>query len=139
MSASGRAEHNVAPSLAPAGEGARPGWRRPVALARLARPSLPSGRLAVLVWTYVLTGLAMLIALTALVPVQATIAVPFALGGLDPIMLGVVVWIAVGLATSSRGSADEGRVTIIFGVAPIVASFALGGPTAAIWVAAIGS
>ena len=51
----------------------------------------------------------------------------------------MIVWIAVGIATSSRGSADEGRVTIIFGVAPVVASFALGGPTAAIWVAAIGS
>ncbi|MEO8462099.1 MAG: GGDEF domain-containing protein [Chloroflexota bacterium] len=102
-------------------------------------PSFPSGRLALLVWSYVLVASAMLVWLTIAVPVVPTIAVPFAIGGIDPIVLGVFVWIAVGLATSSRGSADEGRVTIIFGVAPIVASFALGGPTAAIWVAAIGS
>ena len=103
------------------------------------RPSFPSGRLALLVWSYVLVASAMIVWLTVAVPVSSTIAVPFEIGGLDPVALGVIVWIAVGLATSSRGSADESRVTIIFGVAPIVASFALGGPTAAIWVAAIGS
>ncbi|TAL07884.1 MAG: GGDEF domain-containing protein [Chloroflexota bacterium] len=108
-------------------------------LGRVSRPSLPSGRLAVLVWTYVLLGAAMLVWLTAAVPLSPSIAVPFDLLGLDPGVMGVAIWIAVGIATSSRGSADEGRVTIIFGVAPVVASFALGGPTAAIWVAAIGS
>ncbi|MES2209208.1 MAG: GGDEF domain-containing protein [Chloroflexota bacterium] len=106
---------------------------------RLARPSFPTGKLAVLVWTYVLVAVVLLVGLTAAVPVASPIAVPFDVLGLDPAVLGVLIWIAVGLATSSRGSTDEGRVTIIFGVAPVVASFALGGPTAAIWVAAIGS
>lgn len=109
------------------------------ALGRLGRPSLPTGNLAILVWTYVGVALAMLVGLTVAVPVSPAIGVPVGVLGLDPTVLGVVVWIAVGIATSSRGSADEGRVTIIFGVAPVVASFALGGPTAAIWVAAIGS
>lgn len=109
------------------------------ALRRLGRPSFPTGNLAILVWTYVAVALAMLVGLTMAVPVSPAIAVPVGVLGIDPIVLGVMVWVAVGIATSSRGSADEGRVTIIFGVAPVVASFALGGPTAAIWVAAIGS
>lgn len=108
-------------------------------LGRLSRPSMPTGRLAVLVWSYVLVGAAMLIGLTVAVPLSPAIAVPFNVLGFDPAVIGVAIWIAVGIATSSRGSADAGRVTIIFGVAPVVASFALGGPTAAIWVAAIGS
>lgn len=107
--------------------------------AHLSRPSLPTGRLAVLVWSYVGVAVAMLVWLTSVVPLSPAIAVPFLIPVVDPAVVGVLVWIAVGIATSSRGSADEGRVTIIFGVAPVVASFALGGPTAAIWVAAIGS
>lgn len=142
MSSPSRAEIGTNPlaAAAVAEAAARPIDRvRIRGFGRLAKPSFPTGRLAVLVWAYVFVGLAMLIGLTALVPLSPAIAVPFSVPGMDPAVLGVIVWIAVGIATSSRGSTDEGRVTIIFGVAPVVASFALGGPTAAIWVAAIGS
>ena len=142
MSSPSRAEIGTNPLAAAAAveAAARPISRvRIRGFGRLAKPSWPTGRLAVLVWAYVFVGLAMLIGLTALVPLAPAIAVPFHVPGVDQTVLGVIVWIAVGIATSSRGSTDEGRVTIIFGVAPVVASFALGGPTAAIWVAAIGS
>ncbi len=109
------------------------------ALSRLSRPSFPTGNLAILVWAYVAVASIMLAWLTTTIPVWPAIGIPFGVLNIDPVVLGVLVWVAVGIATSSRGSADEGRVTIIFGVAPVVASFALGGPTAAIWVAAIGS
>jgi diguanylate cyclase (GGDEF)-like protein len=74
-----------------------------------------------------------------LFPIDASIALPFSPFGLDPVAGGVVVWIAVGLATSSRSVADEGRVTILYGVGPIIAAAALGGPTAAAWVALLGT
>lgn len=112
---------------------------RSLALARPARPSFPAGRVAVLVWSYVAAAVALVLWLASAVPVSGAIALPFSVLGLDPVALGVVIWIAVGLTTSSRGSSDEGHVAIVFGVAPIVAAFALGGPTAAVWVALLGS
>ncbi len=72
-------------------------------------------------------------------PVDAAIGLPFSPLGLDPVFAGVAVWVVVGLATSSRSVVDEGRVTILYGVGPIIAAAALGGPTAAAWVALIGT
>lgn len=116
----------------PAGSPARP--RR-----RLAAIAMPEGRVAILVWSYVAIA-ALVCALTAIVfPVSLAIRLPFSIAGLDPVALGVAAWIVVGLATSSRGSSEEGRATIVFGVAPIIAAMALGGPAAAIWVATVGS
>lgn len=112
---------------------------RSLALVRPSRPTFPTGRVAVLVWSYVATAVILVVWLASTVPVSGAIALPFSVAGIDPVALGVVIWIAVGLTTSARGSADEGRVAIVFGVAPIVAAFALGGPTAAVWVALLGS
>lgn len=103
------------------------------------RLPMPTGRVAVLVWTYAIVAAVLLVGVTVAVPVSPRIALPFALADADPVALGVIVWILVGLATSSRGTADEGRAAIVFGVAPIVAVIALGGPTAAAWVALLGS
>ncbi len=100
---------------------------------------MPSGRVAVLVWTYAAVAAVLLLAVTMAVPVSSRIALPFAVGGISSVTLGVMVWVLVGVATSTRGTTDEGRAAIIFGVAPVVAVMSLGGPTAAVWVALLGS
>ncbi len=94
---------------------------RSLALARPSRPTFPTGRVAVLVWSYVAVAVVLVVWLASTVPVSGAIALPFSVAGIDPVALGVVIWIAVGLTTSSRGSSDEGHVAIVF---------ALGGPTA---------
>src|SRR5438477_11093061 len=75
----------------------------------------------------------------ALFPIDHAIAPPFSIGSLDPVVVGLAIWIVVGLATSSRSVADEGRVTILYGVGPIVGAWALGGPAAGVWVALLGT
>jgi diguanylate cyclase (GGDEF)-like protein len=105
----------------------------------LAGLPMPRGRVAALVGIYVAVGLGVVLATTVLFPVDDAIALPFSILGLDPALLGIVLWILVGLATSSRGTAEEGRTAIVLGVSPVVAAFALGGPTAGVWVAMIGS
>jgi len=106
---------------------------------RLAAIPMPSGRVAVIVWSYIAIALLLGIATLALFPVSSDIALPFAIGGVDPRVLGIGLWIVVGVATSARGTAEEGRTAITLGVAPVVAAFALGGPVAGVWVAALGS
>ncbi len=101
--------------------------------------SMPSGRVAAIVWAYVGTGIVVVAATTARYPVTSGIALPGSIAGIDPRLLGIGLWIMVGLATSSRGSADEGRTAITIGVAPVVGAFALGGPAAGVWVAMLGS
>ena len=108
-------------------------------LASLRDLPMPSGRVAVLVWAYTAVAAVLLIGVTVAVPVSSRIALPFAVAGISPITLGVIVWILVGLATATRGTADEGRAAIVFGVAPVVAVISLGGPAAAVWVALLGS
>ena len=112
---------------------------RPGLLGSLDRLPMPSGAVAAIVWTYTALAVIALVVITARIPLETSIAVPVSLFGVDPAVLGVGLWVLVGLATSARGTADEGRVTIVMGVAPIVAALALGGPTAAIWVALLGS
>ena len=80
-----------------------------------------------------------LVAVVAAYPVDRAIAPPFTIGSLDPVAIGLAIWILVGLATSSRSVADEGRVTLLYGVGPIVGAWALGGPAAGVWVALIGT
>ena len=106
---------------------------------RLAGIPLPEGRVALVVWTYLAVGVAVVAATMALFPVSPEIAVPLDVPVVDPRLAGIALWILVGLATSSRGTADEGRTPIVFGVAPAVAAFALGGPAAGVWVAMLGS
>jgi diguanylate cyclase (GGDEF)-like protein len=106
---------------------------------RLARISLPTGRVALIVWSYTALAVIALVVLTARIPLEASIGLPVSVLGIDPAVLGVGLWVLVGLATSARATADEGRVTIVMGVAPIVAALALGGPTAAVWVALLGT
>jgi GGDEF domain-containing protein len=99
----------------------------------------PTGRLGVLVAVYVLVAAALLVGVTLAFPIQPQIALPFSPLGLDPTISGLLAWIVVALATSSRSSVDEGRMAVVYGVGPVVAAAALGGPTAAAWVALIGS
>ena len=90
----------------------------------------------------VLPTIAALVALVAVVaafPIEPAIAPPFTVGSIQPVVIGTVLWILAGLATSSRSVADEGRVTILYGVGPVVAAWALGGPAAGVWVALLGT
>lgn len=90
----------------------------------------------------VLPTIGAIIAFVAVVvayPIDRAIAPPFTIGSLDPVGIGLAIWILVGLATSSRSIADEGRVTLLYGVGPIVGAWALGGPAAGVWVALIGT
>ncbi len=105
----------------------------------LASVPMPAGRVAVIVWTYLGVGAAVIAATIVLFPVSPQIAVPFTAFGIDARAIGILLWVLVGVATSSRGTAEEGRTAITMGVAPVVAAFALGGPVAGVWVAAIGS
>ena len=78
-------------------------------------------------------------AVVTLFPIDRAVATPFTLGTIDPVVLGLAVWIVVGLATSSRSVVDDGQVTILYGVGPIVGAWALGGPAAGVWVALLGT
>ena len=82
---------------------------------------------------------ALTLAVTVVFPLQAKIAVPFSLAGLDPEFVGLLFWIGVCLLTSSRGSLEEGRVSMSLGLGPAIAAAYLGGPAAAAWVAIVGT
>ena len=97
---------------------------------------------AALVAVTVLPTIGALIAFAWLVvtfPLAPAIATPFAIGPISPLVLGLALWIVVGLATSTQSVAAEGRITILYGVGPIVAAWALGGPAAGVWVALLGT
>jgi diguanylate cyclase (GGDEF)-like protein len=120
--------------------GARPLLTVRSRLARwLATVPMSAGRVAFIVWSYLGIGAVVIAATVVLFPVTPEIALPFTVPGIDARAVGIALWILVGIATSSRGTAEEGRTAITLGVAPVVASFALGGPVAGVWVAAIGS
>jgi diguanylate cyclase (GGDEF)-like protein len=90
----------------------------------------------------VLPTIAAVIAFAAVVtafPIDSALATPFTVGSIDPTLIGLALWIAVGLATSTRSVSDEGRVTILYGVGPIVGAWAVGGPAAGVWVALLGT
>jgi hypothetical protein len=101
--------------------------------------AMPAGRLAFLVWAYVIGAAALLVGLTLTVPVEPGIALPFSVGGIDPVVLGIALWIGVGITTGTRAASDEGHAAVVYAVPAVVAAFALGGPTAAAWVALLGS
>lgn len=99
---------------------------------------LPPALLAVTV----LPTIGALIAFTWLVlafPLAPAIATPFAIGPISPAVVGLGLWVVVGLATSTQSVAAEGRITILYGVGPIVGAWALGGPAAGVWVALLGT
>lgn len=100
---------------------------------------LPNRGLGLLIALHVACSAIALVLVTALIPVDDRIAVPLDLGILDPTAVGVGVWIVIGLLTSARSARLEGRVALVYSVAPIVAAGWLGGPTAAAWVALLGT
>lgn len=100
---------------------------------------LPPRRLGLIVAVQVACAALALALVTAFVPLGERIALPFDLGVLDPAVAGVAVWVVVGLLTSARSSRVEGRVAIVHSIAPVVAAAWLGGPTAAAWVALLGT
>jgi diguanylate cyclase (GGDEF)-like protein len=100
---------------------------------------LPPRRLGIIVAVQVACAALALALVTAFVPLGDRIALPFDLGVVDPAVAGVAVWIVVGLLTSARSSRVEGRVALIHSIAPLVAAGWLGGPTAAAWVALLGT
>jgi diguanylate cyclase (GGDEF)-like protein len=100
---------------------------------------LPERELGVLILMYVVCAGVALLLVTALIPVDDRIAIPLDLGIVDPVIAGVGVWTVIGLLTSARSARVEGRVAIVYSVAPIVAAGWLGGPTAAAWVALLGT
>ncbi len=100
---------------------------------------LPERGLGLLILTYVACAGIALVLVTALIPVDDRIALPLDLGVVSPVVAGVGVWIVIGLLTSARSARVEGRVAIVYSVAPIVAAGWLGGPTAAAWVALLGT
>ena len=91
-----------------------------------------------LVAGYAVAGFGLAVAATVLFPLDARLAVPFSLGGLDSRLVGLALWVGVCLVTSSRGSHEDGRVAATLGLGPVVAAAALGGPAAAAWVAMLG-
>lgn len=99
----------------------------------------PRGALGILVAVYIGLGTVAVVGVTLLFPLGQGLALPFSPFGLDPRIGGLLVWILVGLATASRSAVEEGRVVVVYGVGPVVAAAALGGPAAAVWVALIGS
>jgi diguanylate cyclase (GGDEF)-like protein len=100
---------------------------------------LPPRRLGVVVGVQVACAAIALLLVSVVVPVDDRIALPLDLGIIDPTIAGIVVWIVVGLLTSARSARLEGRVALVYAVAPIVAAGWLGGPTAAAWVALLGT
>ena len=100
---------------------------------------LPPRRLGVIVAVQVACAALALALVTAFVPLGDRIALPLDLGVLDPAVAGVAVWVVVGLLTSARSSRVEGRVALVHSIAPVVAAAWLGGPTAAAWVALLGT
>jgi diguanylate cyclase (GGDEF)-like protein len=80
-----------------------------------------------------------LVVVVALFPIDSPIAPPFTIGTLNPALLGLLIWVAVGLATSARSVSADGGATVLYGVAPIVGAWALGGPAAGVWVALLGT
>ncbi len=100
---------------------------------------LPPRRLGVIVAVQVACAVIALALVTAFVPLGERIALPLDLGVVDPAAAGVAVWVVVGVLTSARSSRLEGRVALVHSIAPLVAAGWLGGPTAAAWVALLGT
>jgi diguanylate cyclase (GGDEF)-like protein len=101
-------------------------------------PALPAALLAVTVLPTIAAIIAFAWLLSAF-PIGSAIATPFTIGPLDPVVVGLGLWVVVGLATSTQSVAAEGRITILYGVGPVVGAWALGGPAAGVWVALLGT
>ena len=95
--------------------------------------------LGLLVAANALAGFGLVAVVTIAFPLDPRIALPVSIAGIDPRVLGLCLWIAVCLITSSRGMHEEGRAAMNFGFGPTVAAAALGGPAAAAWVAMLGN
>ncbi len=84
-------------------------------------------------------GLALALAVMVLFPVWETISVPATGLVADERLLGVLLWTAVCLMTSSLGLVVSGQGGINYAFGPLFAAAALGGPAAATFVALFGT
>jgi diguanylate cyclase (GGDEF)-like protein len=103
------------------------------------RPSLPTGRVAVIVWTYTAAATIALTATSLLVGVSPQIATPFSVAGISSTTTGVTFWILLALIGSAWSRKEDGRAAMTLGMMPVIGAMALGGPTAAAWVALVGT
>lgn len=100
---------------------------------------MPRGRIAVIVWGYAAMAIVSLIASSVIIPVSSRIATPFAVGEIPATTTGIVFWILIATTGSALSRIEEGRASLVFAGAPVVAAMALGGPTAAAWVGLLGT
>ena len=91
--------------------------------------------------TVVVIGALALVTATFLFPPKPGIAVEIGLPGTDPleVALGILAWTAITLLASAWPVQQPRGSQIGVAVAPIMASFMLGGPAVGGWVAAIGT
>jgi diguanylate cyclase (GGDEF)-like protein len=82
-------------------------------------------------------ALVLLIATTTLVPVDPLIALP--IGGDSATLVGVAFFLLLALAASTLAAGSPSGIVMVSSVVPICAAAALGGPTAAGWIAILGS
>jgi diguanylate cyclase (GGDEF)-like protein len=82
-------------------------------------------------------GLSLLALLTVFVPIETAIAIDGA--PVSPEVVGVALWVVVTLALSSISLERPGSTTVLFAHGAMIAAAALGGPTAAVWVALVGT
>lgn len=112
--------------------------RRPL-VARIVRPGELTVRVAFLVGAYAAAAFFALLATARNFPPAPGIALPFSIVGLPSETLGIALWTVIALLSAAWGQREEGRVALVPGAATIIAAIALGGPTAAAWVALIGT
>jgi diguanylate cyclase (GGDEF)-like protein len=133
-----RGPATVPPSL-PARQTGQLAGGHDVRVCSVRRPTLPHGRIAIVVWAYVALAIVSLIATSLLYPVSPGISTPFVVGGLPQTTTGVAFWILIEMAGCSWSRGEEGRASLVFGGAAVIAAIVLGGPTAGGWVALLGT
>jgi diguanylate cyclase (GGDEF)-like protein len=99
----------------------------------------PTGRIAAVSYSFTVVAAVALVAAVLSFPVRPEIGLPFSVAGIPPTTLGILLWTAVALVGSRTGSHEAGRGAVDAGIAPIIAAMALGGPSAAVWVAVVGT
>ena len=97
--------------------------------------------LAAVIVAYCVLGIGAVAVATLAFPLAIfpTIRVPAAPFGIDPGVAGVGLWIGVCLATSTQGASAPNQVSLVYSTGAILAAALLGGPTAAAWVALVGT
>jgi diguanylate cyclase (GGDEF)-like protein len=99
----------------------------------------PTGRIAVVAYSSTAVAAVALVAAVLMWPVRSEIGLPFSVAGIPQPTLGILLWTAVALLSSGTRQREDGRGAVGAGIAPIIAAMALGGPSAAAWVALVGT